>query len=599
MDLAKVLRSQDEVDADLVQGAPAADVEAEDAQVADDEVAEGMCVECGDQEADLRCQTCEEDFCTVCSGVVHRTGKRRAHKLDPLSSNGNGDVAMADAASVKQIGKGKVDGDSDPDSSSDEDEPELMPRSLDADQTERIKQRAKFIPLRLTADERHLLRLLEAALNVSEYTDKIDIISYTSKTKRIVAQLKHICAILSGLMVAQDFKAGQQLLEDRDYVANATFYQEIFEIGRRYKIMNPDRMRSTYGKMMYMIQDSLIPEVVETLGFDLFRPVLNVYDYLESRDGMKVLEDELILSATKEIIPEGKTRASIQAEIKLKERAIETICRKYSTGKLVKEQIRQALYSIGDNNAFLRANRDPVQKLRHLLFAHFSPTDPQPSIAIQAGLRGARLSHSHQKQFAYVNQSLTLWTLIMENMFELYALVDADLLSRRTRYRLMDTGQGFQRIQQCPACGRVMHRLLHEAQKMCGGWVGSSAIHLGDINVPNAFFLIDKYLQVPRILNPVHTTIQALPALQKDPFVSKYLDEAFGGIDALKVIILTDFFKHAFDGSGADNNFSAGSCIDGRLTSAWNWCNEVHRKPYYRALLLTDFPGFDGEGFNI
>lgn len=29
--------------------------------------------------------------------------------------------------------------------------------------------------------------------------------------------------------------------------------------------------------------------------------------------------------------------------------------------------------------------------------------------------------------------------------------------------------------------------------------------------------------------------------------------------------------RHGFDGSGADNFFSAGSCIDGRLTSAWEW----------------------------
>ena len=33
---------------------------------------------------------------------------------------------------------------------------------------------------------------------------------------------------------------------------------------------------------------------------------------------------------------------------------------------------------------------------------------------------------------------------------------------------------------------------------------------------------------------------------------------------------IDDFFRHGFDGSGGDNYFDAGSCIDGRLTSAWN-----------------------------
>lgn len=33
---------------------------------------------------------------------------------------------------------------------------------------------------------------------------------------------------------------------------------------------------------------------------------------------------------------------------------------------------------------------------------------------------------------------------------------------------------------------------------------------------------------------------------------------------------LVNFFRGAFDGSGADNFYDAGSCIDGRLTSAWN-----------------------------
>lgn len=348
---------------------------------------------------------------------------------------------------------------------------------------------------------------------------------------------------------------------------------------------------------MYMIQDSLIPEVSETLSFDLYKPILTVYSFLESREGLAVLEDELLLAATKEILPEGKSRSSIQSEIKTKERSIELICKKHVSATLQKEDIRQSLYSIGDNNAFLRANRDPVQKTRQLLFAHFSPETPDPSLAISAGLRGARLSHNHQKQFLYVNQSLTLWTLIMENMYELYTLVDADLLSRKIRYRLMDTGQGLNRVQQCPSISRKMHTLLAQAQKICGGWVGSSAIHLGDHNVPNALVFIDKYLQVPRILNPIATTLANFPGLVRDPFVNRYIDEAFGGLEQLTILFLGDFYRHAFDGSGADNSFDAGSCIDGRLTSAWNWGNNIHKTAYHKALLLTNFSGFDGDGF--
>lgn len=128
---------------------------------------------------------------------------------------------------------------------------------IDSTVGEWFVDRAKYIPLRLTLGERKYLRLLEAALNVSEYTDKIDTIGFgLSKSKRIVSQIRELCSIISGLVLAADYKQGQELFSDRDFEANEAFYQQIFELGRRHKIMNPDKMRSTYGKLMYLLQVS-------------------------------------------------------------------------------------------------------------------------------------------------------------------------------------------------------------------------------------------------------------------------------------------------------------------------------------------------------
>lgn len=87
--------------------------------------------------------------------------------------------------------------------------------------------------------------------DVSEYTDKIDILIYNNKPKRIVAQIKvsiasllpkELCAILSGLVMSSDFQLGQELFKDRDFKQNHAFFQDIFELGRRHKISNPVRV---------------------------------------------------------------------------------------------------------------------------------------------------------------------------------------------------------------------------------------------------------------------------------------------------------------------------------------------------------------------
>ena len=72
------------------------------------------------------------------------------------------------------------------------------------------------------------------------------------QVQRINKQLLEICATLCGLVVAMDFKIGQDLIADKDFKENAAFFQMMFEIGRRHKVMNPDRMRTEYGKLVYM-----------------------------------------------------------------------------------------------------------------------------------------------------------------------------------------------------------------------------------------------------------------------------------------------------------------------------------------------------------
>lgn len=106
---------------------------------------------------------------------------------------------------------------------------------------------------------------------------------------------------------------------------------------------------------------------------------------------------------------------------------------------------------------------------------------------------------------------------------------------------------------------------------------------------------IDKYSQVPRILNPVVLVLDEIPKVAKDPHVRQYIDSAFGSVDGCIKAILSDFFRHAFDGSGADNFVDAGSCIDGRLTSAWNWCSKIEKKPYYHIFKVCGFVSFDGD----
>lgn len=501
---------------------------------------------------------------------------------------------------------------------------------------------ARFVPLRLTYEERRFLRLLESALEVSEYTDKIDILCGGNKARRIARELRQICAILSGLVIAHNYEDGQRLVRDREYYENADFFRTIFEIGRRYKILNPERMRSSYGKLIYLLMDSRKQDVYDLLQFDFVDHVNTVYKLLENRkNGLEMLKDPLVKVATMEIVAEGKNRSEVQKEIQTKEDAIKILCKKYATKKSPKkshglfglkfaffsssnynghvsssddeednvnsgsnnecglsyEEIEQALHSIGDHNTYLRFNRDPCDQMIKYLKKYFRPEEYEEGfcLSITAGKAGARLSHNHSRQYMYALQSLTLWREISHEMFTLWHLAEADLLDCKNIYRLRDTGQGFHRVQDSPRVSNAMHSIINRVQQRVGGWIGSSVVHLGDHNVPNALMFIDKYTQVPRILSPLVLCLQKIDEVcESKPALKQYVISQFGGVIAAKKKILCDFYRHAFDGSGADNFYDAGSCIDGRLTSAWNWCSNIEKKSYFPLFLLTGFTGFDG-----
>jgi hypothetical protein len=459
-----------------------------------------------------------------------------------------------------------------------------------------MKERAKYIPLRLSYDERKSLRTVNAAINVSDYTNTIDV-QFKSKARRKHVQLQRIVAFLSGIVACTSYDKAQEILEDRNFEEHEIMLRDKLEIARRYKITNPEKMRSEYGKLVYLMQDAVSSDIQPLLSVNISKPVHTVYNLLETKSGLKLLDDTLLGTATQEILPsKEKSRAMIQMEIERKNRAVKNIVSKYTTHKLKSEDIENCLYSISDNNSFLNSNRKPIIDCIDLLKKYFHPnivTD-EYKLSINEGKSGSRLSHDHKTQYNYVSQSLHLWAAIVEDTYRLWYLAEQDLLSETQSYELTNTGQGLQRVQQSPRVYRAMHEILHHTQQKCS-WVGSSVIHLGDANVPNALLFIDKYTQVSRILGPLVKTLSNLEdACEQDEGLKRYMD-AYGGIEKAIKDILKDFFTHAFDGSGGDNFFEAGSCIDGRLTSAWNWCSALAKKPYYPLFRLTGFLSFDGE----
>lgn len=520
---------------------------------------------------------------------------------------------------------------------------------------------AKYVPLRLSAEERSLLNVLEQTLHVSEYTDHVDVTSSRRgvKARRILDGILEACHIATGLAVASGHersltshcliehssvpklpfarrrrkntkkkKKNKKQKEEqdiptswaaRDPKENAGLFQSMFEVGRRNKVLNPSQMRTTYGKLMYLLQDAQNPTVAKSLGFSLHKDLILVSSFLEEHGASDLLRDPRLEGATQYISDRdpktGKRldRQIVDEMVSEKRRLSAELVKEYPTkSKMTAEDIQRCIDSVSDAVASVESNVAPVQRMLSFLEECFDPNQVKDGFSLElrgssryasysryglssyggSGSDGPTLSHSHSTQFVFVWQSLRLWCKVMKNMHRLWICADDDLLSTSTSYHLFNTGQGLNRVQNCPRVGKVMRALLNSTQQEAGSaWVGLSVIHLGDRDVPNALIFIDKYTQIPRFLNPIVSFIQGLPELCEDERIHTYIRDNFGSQERLKLMVLADYFKHGFDGSGDDG----GSCIDGRLTSSWNWTSKVAKKPYYHAFMLSGFQGFDGD----
>jgi hypothetical protein len=586
-----------------------------------------------------------------------------------------------------------------------------------------LAELAKYIPLRLSANERVLLAVLEQTLHVSEYTDHVDVTSSRRgiKARRILDGLLEVCHIATGLVVASgqeraltssgmfdlphnnnssssstnhgilptfrlkkkknskkskkkaDKKKSSKRQKDvesngdeeendnddddgdvsstptswanRDPKENATFFQTMFEIGRRNKVLNPSSMRNTYGKLMYILQDAQNPTVAKSLGFSLHKDLLLVGSFLEQYEGgVALLHDKRLVGATQFVQDRDPTtgarldRTIVDQTVAEKRRLTEELVKDYashaatnttketttttSASLLSENVIRRCIDSISDAIVYVDLNVAPVEQMLQQLEENFDPNQVANGFSLElrgssrssttsstltsfsqygryglsaygsSGNDGPTLSHSHATQFVFVWQSLRLWCKVMRNMHRLWVCADEDLLSTTTSYQLFNTGQGLNRVQSCPRVAKVMRALLNATQEDAGAnWVGLSVIHLGDRDVPNALIFIDKYTQIPRFLDPIVIFLRSIPEVCNDERINAYIKEHFGSQEKLKLTVLADYFKHGFDGSGDDG----GSCIDGRLTSSWNWTSKVAKKPYYHTLMLSGFRGFDGD----
>ena len=230
---------------------------------------------------------------------------------------------------------------------------------------------------------------------------------------------------------------------------NEEFFQRVFEVGRRFKIMNPDKMRNTYGKMMHLLMDAVNTSNTKVT---VLTPIKTVSGLLKGKGCLADVErywrEFILASSVIAVAGSQLEKQKSDAFAKLRDELV-------SKGKLTEDELELCVSSMNDHSSYVEANCYPVEQMLHNLHKYFRPEQDsaERSLEIRSGQGGSYLSHSHSTQFKFVRQSLMLWNEIQRKMCELWILTDADLLDPTNKYRLANTGQGMNRMREAPRIG--------------------------------------------------------------------------------------------------------------------------------------------------
>ena len=99
-----------------------------------------------------------------------------------------------------------------------------------------------------------------------------------------------------------------------------------------------------------------------------------------------------------------------------------------------------------------------LQRMLGYLESNYRPDgalNAETTLSIAAGRNGARLTHGHATQYAYVRQSLLLWRTILRDFYAMWQKAEDDFLDADRPARLCDTGQGLNRVQASPRVARA------------------------------------------------------------------------------------------------------------------------------------------------